>query len=84
MARHSSLTASHEARVGGDLVKGPLGGLLAVICLIGAAFCFYKFQEIGTTLYVVIGIVLAVLMVLFGVMFLSGRVNKTEDIHITE
>lgn len=65
-------------------MKGPLGGLLAVICLIGAAFCFYKFQEIGTTMYVVIGIILAVLMVLFGVMFLSGRVNKTEDIHITE
>jgi len=65
-------------------VKGPLGGLLAVICLIVAAFCFYKFQALGTTMYVVIGIVLAVLMVLFGVMFLSGRVNKTEDIHITE
>lgn len=66
-------------------MKGPFGGLLAVICLIGAAFCFYKFQEpTGTTMYVVIGIILAILMVLFGVMFLSGRVNKTEDIHITE
>ena len=65
-------------------MKGPLGGLLAVICLIGAAFCVYKVQALGTTMYVIIGIVLAVLMVLFGVMFLSGRVNKTEDIHITE
>ncbi|HEY2847552.1 MAG TPA: hypothetical protein VGI80_07020 [Pyrinomonadaceae bacterium] len=65
-------------------MKGPFGGLLAVICLIGAAFCFYKFQALGATTYVIIGIVLAVLMVLFGVMFLSGRVNKTEDIHITE
>ena len=72
-------------------MKGPLGGLLAFICLVGAAFCFYKFSTWPTaanagsgTIYVVIGIVLAILMVLFGVMFMSGRVNKTEDIHITE
>ena len=65
-------------------MKGPFSGLLAVICLIGAAFCFYEFQKLGTTMYVIIGIVLAVLMVIFGVMFMSGRVNKTEDIHITE
>jgi hypothetical protein len=29
-------------------------------------------------------VVFAILMVVFGVMFLSGRVNNTEDIHITE
>ena len=63
-----------------------LNGLLAVICLLGAGFCFYKFQSAaeGGTPYMIGGIVLAVLMVVFGVMFLSGRVNKTEDIHITE
>ena len=63
-----------------------LNGLLAVLCLIGAGFCFYKFQEAaaGGTSYLIGGIVLAVLMVVFGVMFMSGRVNKSEDIHITE
>lgn len=35
-------------------------------------------------MFMIGGIVLAVLMVVFGVMFMSGRVNKTEDIHITE
>jgi hypothetical protein len=30
------------------------------------------------------GIAFAVLTFVFGVMFLSGRVNKAEDIHITE
>jgi hypothetical protein len=67
-------------------VKGPLSGLLAVISLIGAAFCFYKFQTTpdANTMFMVGGIVLAVLMVVFGVMFMSGRVNKTDDIHITE
>jgi hypothetical protein len=63
-----------------------LNGLLAVLCLIGAGFCFYKFQATteGGTPYMIGGVVLAVLMVVFGVMFLSGRVNKSEDIHITE
>jgi hypothetical protein len=63
-----------------------LNGLLAVICLAGAIFCVYKFQTAteGGTAYMIGGIVLAILMVVFGVMFMSGRVNKSEDIHITE
>lgn len=62
-----------------------LNGLLAVLCLLGAGFCFYRFQAAdGGTPYMIGGIVCAVLMVVFGVMFMSGRVNKSEDIHITE
>jgi len=63
-----------------------INGLLAVVCLLGAGFCFYKFQAAaeGGTPFMIGGIVLAVLTVVFGVMFMSGRVNKTEDIHITE
>lgn len=62
-----------------------VNGLIAFVCLIAAGFCFYKFQAAaGGTPYMIGGIVLAILMVVFGVMFLSGRVNKTEDIHITE
>ena len=66
-------------------MKGPLSGFIAVISLLIAAFCFWKFREPAAgTIYVIGGIVFALLMVVFGVMFLSGRVNKTEDIHITE
>jgi len=66
-------------------VKGPLSGVIAVISLIIAIFCFYQFQQPAAgTFYMVGGIVFALLMVIFGVMFLSGRVNKTDDIHITE
>lgn len=63
-----------------------LNGLLAVICLLGAGFCFYRFQAAtdAATPWMIGGIVLAVLTVVFGVMFMTGRVNKTEDIHITE
>jgi len=67
-------------------VKGVLGGLIAFICLILAGVCFYMFQTSNpsNTMYAIGGGVFALLMVVFGVMFLSGRVNKTEDIHITE
>ena len=67
-------------------MKGPFSGILAVISLVVAIFCFYKFQTTpaANTMYMVGGIIFALIMVAFGVMFLSGRVNRTEDIHITE
>ncbi|MBA3769789.1 MAG: hypothetical protein H0X08_04740 [Blastocatellia bacterium] len=61
-----------------------INGLIAVIGLLAAAFCFYKFQHGGDTIFAVLAGVAALVMIIFGVMFLSGRVNKTEDIHITE
>lgn len=63
-----------------------VNGLIAVVSLLAAAFCFYRFQSVPNagTMYLVGGVVFAVLTVVFGGMFLSGRVNKGEDIHITE
>lgn len=63
-----------------------INALVAIVSLVLAGFCFYKFQTTadGGTMYLVGGGVFALLMIVFGVMFLSGRVNKSEDIHITE
>jgi hypothetical protein len=62
-----------------------LNGLLAVVFLAAAGFCLYKYQQPPPNSMFIIGAgVFALLMVVFGVMFLSGRVNKSEDIHITE
>ncbi len=63
-----------------------INGLIAVVCLLAAGFCFYRFQHTSAdnTIYMVGGIVFGILTVIFGVMFLSGRINKSEDIHITE
>ncbi len=63
-----------------------INGLIAVVSLLAAIFCFYELQTKpnASTMYMVGGIVFALLMVVFGVMFLTGRVNKSEDIHITE
>ncbi|NOT48753.1 MAG: hypothetical protein HOP17_13515 [Acidobacteria bacterium] len=66
-------------------MKGALNGLLALVSLILAAGSFYLYKTgEGKGIYLVGLIVFAVLLVLFGAMFLSGRVNKTEEIHITE
>jgi predicted RND superfamily exporter protein len=65
-------------------VRGMLNGLLAVVSLAIAVVCFIYYRQDASTLLIVLTIIFAVLMVVFGGMFLSGRVNKTEDIHITE
>ena len=66
-------------------MKGALNGLLALVSLILAALSFYEYTRgTGTTLWL-IGIILFVILTLvFGGMFLSGRINRTEEIHITE
>ena len=61
-----------------------LFGLLAVICAAIAGYMIYSIREDTGTLSFVISGLFVVLTIVFGVMFLTKRVNKTEDIHITE
>jgi len=67
-------------------VKGMLNGLLAVVSLVIAGVCYVMYTRSNPpqTIYIVLAIIFAVLLIVFGGMFLSGRVNKTEEIHITE
>lgn len=59
--------------------------LLALVSLIVAAGSFYYLQaNDGGTPFLIIGIVFAILTAVFGVIFMSTRLNKTDDIHITE
>jgi hypothetical protein len=59
--------------------------LLTLVSLLIAAGSFYYLQmKDGGTLFLILGIVFAILTAVFGVIFLSSRINKTDDIHITE
>ncbi len=58
--------------------------LLALVSLLIAGGSFYYFQHNGKTLFMILGIVFAILGAVFAVIFLSSRINKTDDIHITE
>lgn len=62
-----------------------LFALLALVSAIIAAFSFYTYTNSNDNkLYIVAAIVFALLTIILGGLFLSGRVNKAEDIHITE
>ena len=63
-----------------------LYGLVALISFVIAGYLFFaKPGAEGRSLTpLVIAILLIVVGLIFGGLFLSGRVNKSEDIHITE
>ncbi len=71
---------------GGGFVKGMLNGVLALISLAIAAFSFYLYTSTAppNNLYLILVLIFALMMIVFGGLFLSGRINKSEDIHITE
>ncbi len=66
-------------------MKDMLYAVLALVSVIIAAGSFYYYTNHGgQTIYIVLTIVFVILTVVLGGLFLSGRVNKNEDIHITE
>ena len=66
-------------------MKGTLNGLFAVVSLVLTAVSFYFYTKgAGSTMYLIGLIVFLILTLTFGALFLSGRMNKTEEIHITE
>lgn len=67
-------------------MKDMLFVVLALISAVLAAVSFYEYTRIQpeNKLYLVGAIVFVLLTVVLGGLFLSGRVNKNEDIHITE
>lgn len=67
------------------LVKGSMNGLFAVVSLVLTALSFYLYRNSGGNALWFVPVAIFLLATLFfGGMFLSGRVNKGEDIHITE
>jgi len=61
-----------------------LYGLLAFVSLLVTIAAFYFYVNSSNTLYLILTIVFLLATLGFGGVFLSGRVNKKEDIHITE
>ncbi len=62
-----------------------LNALLTLVSFAVAGFLFYEYTNSGDNkLYIVGSIIFALVGLGLGALFLSSRVNKTEDIHITE
>lgn len=67
-------------------MKNLLFAVLALVSAIIAVLSFMSYKANGgtNTMMVIIAVIFLLLTLGFGAMFLSGRVNKTDDIHITE
>jgi ABC-type multidrug transport system permease subunit len=67
-------------------VKNLLYAVLALVSAVIAVLSFMSYKGNGgtNTMMIVVAIIFLLLTLGFGAMFLSGRVNRTEDIHITE
>lgn len=66
-----------------------LYGLIALISFAVAIWLFLRDRGVdkgadGSLTPLIIAIILIVIGIIFGGLFLAGRVNKTEEIHITE
>lgn len=58
--------------------------LYAVLALVCAVAAILVFKMASSSLLIGLAILFAILTIVFGGLFLSSRVNKNEDIHITE
>lgn len=66
-------------------MKDMLYALLALVSAIAAGVSFYKYTgSDDNKVFLVVAIVFVLATIALGGLFLSGRVNKNEDIHITE
>lgn len=66
-------------------MKDMVFAILALVFAVFAGYCFYAMRaENASVMYTVVGALFALLAVACGVMFMKNKVNKAEDIHITE
>lgn len=65
-------------------MKDLLYPVLALVSAIITISSFVSYKGSGNTMMVIVALLFLLLTVGFGAMFLSGRVNRNDDIHITE
>lgn len=58
--------------------------LLALVALLITVGSFYQYVQTASAMYMVLAIVFLIATVALGGFYFSGRINKKEDIHITE
>lgn len=77
-----NLMANGTEDIGGNAFMYGLLALVSAILAAGSFYCFYAYETGMVTL--VVGIVFLVATVALGGIFLSAKVNRKEDIHITD
>ncbi len=65
-------------------MKDLLYAVLALIAAVTAVITFLNYQKTANTMMIIVAVICFIATLGFGAVFLSGRVNKHEEIHITE
>ena len=65
-------------------MKDLLYAVLAIISAVVAVYFLYSFQKAGDSTSMIVGIIFALLALILGGLFMFGKVNRHDDIHITE
>lgn len=67
-------------------MKNLLYAVLALVSVVIAGYFLYSFQNdrADNTSSLVIGIIFALAAIVFGGLFMFGKVNQHDEIHITE
>lgn len=65
-------------------MRDVLFALLGLVSAALAAYFLYNFQHNDDSTSLLIGIVFALAAIVLGGLFMFGRVNRHEDIHVTE
>ena len=68
-------------------MKDSLFAILALSSAVVAGYFFYSFQnqgDDGSSMPLILGVIFAILAVGFGAYYMFNRVNRHEEIHVTE
>ena len=65
-------------------MKDLLYAVLALISAVIAVYFLYSFQKYDNSNSLIIGVIFALLALILGGFFMFGKVNRHDDIHITE
>ena len=65
-------------------MKDLLFAVLALISAVVAGYFLYSFQKYDNSTSLIIGVIFALLALILGGLFMFGKVNQHDDIHITE
>ena len=65
-------------------MRNTLFALLGLVSAVIAAYFLYKFQHNDDQTSMLVGIIFALAAIVFGGLFMFGRVNQHDEIHVTE
>lgn len=65
-------------------MKDLLFAVLALVSAVVGGYFLYSFQKYDNSTSLIVGVIFILLAIVFGGLFMFGKINRHDDIHITE